>query len=677
MATVHPVHQNNMFPSTSGDGLRRSLSQPKFALEAGLKRSGSSSRLHNSASTSQLGGYFSDAFTTTATTTAVAITASSDTMAASTPIVTPGPPTPVSAYTHSVFATSLSSGTNPPSIDSESSSSMSLDFDYDGSINGDYAHVGNYTLPAHYHQYYSTEALESPLGHKNPSSYTASPTTSYSPERDNSVITSRPQSPVIFNSEDDTAVRAVPSRHVDYLSHDWREEDIWSSWKYVVSRRGEFTNSARLENASWRTWMKSKNKLKTVSPETLNWLKESDVTWLYGPLQVGSTPNGGTTSSNDPPSAASTTKPILKKRSKSEAMLQRSLSTSSLVKQATAAIQAQETHLRNRRPVVQSITSTALFSGRRRVSTDCSPGYPTSLVPSGIVSPSEQKRIHFNEQVIQCIAVDVKGPDEDDEPAFSQTLSDDEDGILLIRTRIRRRVPLLRHKSAPAKTSFNKTIAMLPSTTLKCEHDAPQFETAMKHSFRSPIVSPSLSQENFSSSTTLQHAKKSHRVFGSEDGDDDLDDQIEIEQQEDIGVSFASHGRSLARSSTPAPSRGFAFGDDDEDEDEADQGDDDEFFMRSSRLGSIGGGSSSSGLGGLKRSTSTNSLSESGNARSSSLGMNTIIPSHMETSYPLSSSNTTRTPPSPPGDGFAGQLIDFIDTARDIAHVIWNVGWQR
>lgn len=73
------------------------------------------------------------------------------------------------------------------------------------------------------------------------------------------------------HAEDDTAVVSHPSRQVDYLSHDWKEEDIWSSWRYVVSRRGEFANSARLENASWRTWMKAKNNLRTISPETLNW----------------------------------------------------------------------------------------------------------------------------------------------------------------------------------------------------------------------------------------------------------------------------------------------------------------------------------------------------------------------------------------------------------------------
>ena len=75
----------------------------------------------------------------------------------------------------------------------------------------------------------------------------------------------------ILTAGDDTAVSIEPTRHVDYLSHNWKEEDIWSSWKHVVSRRKVYSNSQRLENASWRTWSKSMLKLKTVSPEKLNW----------------------------------------------------------------------------------------------------------------------------------------------------------------------------------------------------------------------------------------------------------------------------------------------------------------------------------------------------------------------------------------------------------------------
>ena len=70
---------------------------------------------------------------------------------------------------------------------------------------------------------------------------------------------------------DDTAIETEPSRHVDYLSHEWREEDIWSSWRHVVARRGVYGNSSRLENASWRTWAKAKWQLQTVQPESLNW----------------------------------------------------------------------------------------------------------------------------------------------------------------------------------------------------------------------------------------------------------------------------------------------------------------------------------------------------------------------------------------------------------------------
>ncbi|KAI5118004.1 hypothetical protein M0805_008103 [Coniferiporia weirii] len=85
---------------------------------------------------------------------------------------------------------------------------------------------------------------------------------------------------------DDAAVQPLPRGQVDYLSHDWAEEDVWRSWRNMTKQKNEIANGVRLENASWRTWWKQRNKLKTVSPETLNWLKDSDVTWLYGPLHT-------------------------------------------------------------------------------------------------------------------------------------------------------------------------------------------------------------------------------------------------------------------------------------------------------------------------------------------------------------------------------------------------------
>ena len=70
---------------------------------------------------------------------------------------------------------------------------------------------------------------------------------------------------------DDSSIKSEPTRHVDYLSHNWKEEDIWSSWRHIVAKRKVYSNGPRLENASWRTWGKSKYRLKTVSPEALNW----------------------------------------------------------------------------------------------------------------------------------------------------------------------------------------------------------------------------------------------------------------------------------------------------------------------------------------------------------------------------------------------------------------------
>ncbi|KAG2128602.1 hypothetical protein DEU56DRAFT_715345, partial [Suillus clintonianus] len=125
---------------------------------------------------------------------------------------------------------------------------------------------------------------------------------------------------------DDTAVSDLPRGQVDYLSHEWREEDVWRSWRSMTRLKNEITNGMRLENASWRTWWKQRNKLSTVSPETLNWLKDSDVTWLYGPLHTADYPAPAPTPKPSPNTAAAldlpilsssppTTKPILKHRS--------------------------------------------------------------------------------------------------------------------------------------------------------------------------------------------------------------------------------------------------------------------------------------------------------------------------------------------------------------------------
>ncbi|KAL0081581.1 hypothetical protein F4703DRAFT_1931220 [Phycomyces blakesleeanus] len=78
----------------------------------------------------------------------------------------------------------------------------------------------------------------------------------------------------------------LPEVCVDYLSYKFDEMDLAASWRVMTKKKKTVVDGIRLENASWRTWAKTKNNLKTISPQTLNWLKDSDVTWLYGPLHT-------------------------------------------------------------------------------------------------------------------------------------------------------------------------------------------------------------------------------------------------------------------------------------------------------------------------------------------------------------------------------------------------------
>lgn len=92
------------------------------------------------------------------------------------------------------------------------------------------------------------------------------------------------ETPDMLPIHDDSNLQHEPSRHVDYLSHNWKESDISTCWRNIVSHRRDVSNSVRLENASWRTWTKAKYGLRTIAPELVNWSKDCDVTWLYGPL---------------------------------------------------------------------------------------------------------------------------------------------------------------------------------------------------------------------------------------------------------------------------------------------------------------------------------------------------------------------------------------------------------
>ncbi|KAL7783945.1 hypothetical protein V8C43DRAFT_325688 [Trichoderma afarasin] len=312
--------------------------------------------------------------------------------------------------------------------------------------------------------------------------------------------TSRPGTPsVTEHAEDDTAILIKPSRHVDYLS----------SWRYIVTRRAEFPNNARSETASWRAWMKVKNNLRTVSAESINWFKDNDVTWLYDPLQSETKPIRDTRAERSSVSLSKTDSPInlnkksiLKKRSMSKVTLQRPLSIASLLEQATATIQALETQgiLRPRNNSRGTVDEFTYPFSSMRMSVDSS-GLASPTESSGITSTGAKRRqIRFNEQVEQCIAVDVRADDKDEMEGYPDHHSDSDDGVILKRLRTKK-------QTAKSKSTKDKTIAKLPSTILKDRKDT-------RHP-RSPPLSPSSSQE------TMLPSKPSAEFIFDEDEDEE------------------------------------------------------------------------------------------------------------------------------------------------------------
>jgi hypothetical protein len=194
-------------------------------------------------------------------------------------------------------------------------------------------------------------------------------------------------------------------------------------------------------------------------------------------------------------------------------MLQNSISSSPLIKQAATAVQAQQFE----RPLMARARLDYLgvaFSSRRSRE-------DFSVLPSvsscGLASPgSVEKHIHFNEQVKQCRALDMKGNDEDEVDPYINDDSDDlEDGaIMMKRLNSKHELPVPSSKNRTPRNRFStggkgtdanaktiETIAFLPSTTLKYREDTFEpYETAVKHSngfWSSGKISHSPSQETF------------------------------------------------------------------------------------------------------------------------------------------------------------------------------------
>lgn len=105
---------------------------------------------------------------------------------------------------------------------------------------------------------------------------------------------------------DDSCIHhTVPfSENVDYLSSNyisdyhlyvcWKQNNTISikAHKEDISLTIPLTISRRLENTSWRRWVKQQKLLTEILPAAINWNKYQDVTWLYGPKYTSPCPYG-------------------------------------------------------------------------------------------------------------------------------------------------------------------------------------------------------------------------------------------------------------------------------------------------------------------------------------------------------------------------------------------------
>lgn len=295
-------------------------------------------------------------------------------------------------------------------------------------------------------------------------------------------------------------------------------------------------------------------------------------------------------------------------------MLQRSISSSTLMKQATDALQAQEPETRIRdRPSLGSLGDGAVANFVLN-SNPTTPGVSDltdastalqSASSSGGRSPGERRHIHFNDKVEQCIAINKDGDEAEEYFNIHDDDSSDDDGVIMMKP-----VPgktQLSKRSTPRNScsTESKTIAMLPSTTLKYRSDTPELVEPPSNQNGgfwniASKIAPSPSQE------TLKPSKPSTNFLLDDEDEEDLSWQPSGARRDSIFV----HQDRLATSR----------GNGNEDEDESP---------------------------GLRRT-----------------------PSGMFMPYEEDEDDVVAA-------GLFGRVVDTVNTAKDIAHVIWNVGWRR
>lgn len=414
--------------------------------------------------------------------------------------------------------------------------------------------------------------------------------------------------------------------------------------------------------------------------------KDSDTTWLYGPVHELQQQHKALFQQKVEEQVeaaleeARTQKPILKQRTPSERMLRVSLSSSSLIKQATAAVQAERDLIFRRKPsrprVGRAQSDFAYRGPTLEIPTSFSPLHNTSssaTTSAGGASPTiaPKRHIHFNETVQQAQIIAMG---EEETPAWQlmDELSSDEEELIMApkKRNTTGKRPASKRNDSKASTSSVDTVCItpLPSTSIKfhcdrkrCVGDHESWlapSSSISHSRRPFKMTSSASQETLrpshpSTNYLLQHGE-------DDDEDDDSYRKPEIEVRKDPTASsatfkFRADDRAMVGYG-PGQARELLM----EEEDSACA----EFFEEpvAPAVDPAQMAFSTGGVGGLKRTQS-------------GLFMPFALADEEEEPEELEIGGRERR------GSWLGQVVDTtvntVNTVSDIAQVIWNVGWNR
>ncbi|GKZ24378.1 hypothetical protein AbraIFM66951_003255 [Aspergillus brasiliensis] len=110
---------------------------------------------------------------------------------------------------------------------------------------------------------------------------------------------------------DDLMIEEDAKVNVDYLAHSWTYEEMWATRKHVRQINQHSLVRCRFENALWRAWLASTRQTIRMPAAFISWDKDSDITWLYGPLKSSRSPSP---TPSETPLTQAPRKPSLKRK---------------------------------------------------------------------------------------------------------------------------------------------------------------------------------------------------------------------------------------------------------------------------------------------------------------------------------------------------------------------------